>query len=57
LVDLPLGVFISGATLVERFREVGRTGEWIGGMDGWMEGGIKEGKKAHLSRLRYDDMR
>jgi hypothetical protein len=53
LVDLPLGVFISGATLVERFRVDGRKGEWIGGM----EGGIKEGKKAHLSRLRYDDMR
>lgn len=43
-MDLPLGVFISGDTFVERFR-----GGWKeGGMDGWMEGRIKEGKKGSL---------
>jgi len=44
-VDLPLGVFISGVTFVERFRVVGRKGD---GLDGWMEGRIKEGKKGSL---------
>jgi hypothetical protein len=43
-VDLPLGVFISGVTFVEKFRGDGLDG-W---MDGWMEGRIKEGKKGSL---------